>query len=44
MLKMILRFLSWETREMVDILVEKIMGSVLCMADESTAVTVEGQE
>ena len=43
-MKMTLRFLSWETREMVDIWVEKIVGSVLCMVDESTAVTVRGEE
>lgn len=32
-----LRFLSWETREIVDIWVEKILGSVLCMVGESIA-------
>lgn len=41
---MTLRFVSWETGEMVDVWVEKIMGSILWMTDKSIAGTVKGEE
>lgn len=41
---MTLRFLSWGIGEMVDVWVEKIMGSILWMVDESIAEMVTGEE
>lgn len=41
---MTLWFLSWKTGKMVDVWVEKVMGSILCMVNEIIAGMVVREE